>query len=229
MGHAITKWLRAVALAATMAGASHAVAEQQLNFSWPQNVGPLDPHHYALNQMFAQAMVYESLVAYAADGSIAPWLATGWDISGDGRVWLFYLRDDVRFTDGARFDAAAVAANFSRVMEDAAQHSWLELVNQLVSVVAVDELTVRFTLKDPYYPLLQELALARPVRFLSPAQLSVADGMRQPVGTGPWVLVESALGEYDFILALHQRVKIPELHSPAALVRFTLNLSRLRW
>ena len=37
------------------------------------------------------------------------------------------------------------------------------------------------------------------------------------------------LKRWNFILALHQRVKIPELHSPAALVRFTLNLSRLRW
>ena len=37
------------------------------------------------------------------------------------------------------------------------------------------------------------------------------------------------LRRWNFILALHQRVKIPELHSPAALVRFTLNLSRLRW
>ncbi|MEQ9243001.1 MAG: hypothetical protein RLO45_19435, partial [Roseovarius indicus] len=32
------------------------------------------------------------------------------------------------------------------------------------------------------------------------------------------------LRRWNFILALHQRVKIPELHSPAALVRFTLNL-----
>jgi hypothetical protein len=37
------------------------------------------------------------------------------------------------------------------------------------------------------------------------------------------------LKRWNFTLALHQHVKISELHSPAALVRFTRNLSRLRW
>ena len=36
------------------------------------------------------------------------------------------------------------------------------------------------------------------------------------------------LKRWNFTLALHQRVKFPDLHSPAALVRFTRNLSRLR-
>jgi len=34
------------------------------------------------------------------------------------------------------------------------------------------------------------------------------------------------LKRWNFTLALHQHA---QLHSPAALVRFTLNLSRLRW
>jgi nickel transport system substrate-binding protein len=35
------------------------------------NVGPLNPHLYTPNQMFAQSMVYEPLVKYQADGSAA--------------------------------------------------------------------------------------------------------------------------------------------------------------
>ena len=41
-------------------------------YSWTSNVGPLNPHLYSPNQMFAQAMVYEPLVRYDLDGRIKP-------------------------------------------------------------------------------------------------------------------------------------------------------------
>ena len=51
---------RAVAvLAACFLGPA---AAGSLTYSWPTNVGPLNPHLYAPNQMFAQASVYEPLV-----------------------------------------------------------------------------------------------------------------------------------------------------------------------
>ena len=43
-------------------------APYQLTTAWPVNVGPLNPHLYTPNQMFAQSMVYEPLVKYQADG-----------------------------------------------------------------------------------------------------------------------------------------------------------------
>src|SRR3954468_1857587 len=39
-------------------------------------------------------------------------LATGWNISGDGRQFTFDLRRDIRFTDGSPFDAADVVHTF---------------------------------------------------------------------------------------------------------------------
>lgn len=70
-------------------------APYQLTTAWPVNVGPLNPHLYTPNQMFAQSMVYEPLVKYQADGSVQPWLATRWRHSADGKTWWFTLRDDV--------------------------------------------------------------------------------------------------------------------------------------
>ncbi len=37
-------------------------AQHSLTTAWPVNVGPLNPHLYTPNQMFAQSMVYEPLV-----------------------------------------------------------------------------------------------------------------------------------------------------------------------
>ncbi|MGS3108000.1 ABC transporter substrate-binding protein, partial [Escherichia coli] len=84
-------------------------APYQLTTAWPVNVGPLNPHLYTPNQMFAQSMVYEPLVKYQADGSVQPWLATRWRHSADGKTWWFTLRDDVAFSNGEPFNAQAAA------------------------------------------------------------------------------------------------------------------------
>lgn len=180
-----------------------AIAQTRLDFSWPSNVGPLNPHLYSPNQMFAQAMVYEPLVRYRADGTVIPWLAESWEASGEGRVYTFRLRRDVTFSNGEPFDAAAVVANIDAALANRERHAWLELANQIRAVEATGSHTVRLTLKDAYYPLLQELALPRPFRFVAPSQFvdgGTVDGIAAPVGTGPWKLAETRLGERDLFV-----------------------------
>lgn len=199
----LTDRLRGLILAfafVSVAFVSGAHADPKLNFSWPVNVGPLNPHLYSPNQMFAQNMVYEPLVHYNADGTVGPWLAESWEASQDGRSYTFKLREDVKFSNGEVFDAAAVKANIDTVLQNRPRHNWLELVNQMVSAEVVGPYKVRINLKKPYYPLLQELSLPRPFRFIAPSQFKnggTADGIVAPIGTGPWKLTETKLGEHD--------------------------------
>ena len=39
-------------------------ASNEITTAWPVNVGPLNPHLYTPNQMYAHSMVYEPLVKY---------------------------------------------------------------------------------------------------------------------------------------------------------------------
>jgi nickel transport system substrate-binding protein len=192
--------LAATALALCLSAPVSAGA-QTLDFSWPLNVGPLNPHAYSPNQMFAQAMVYEPLVKYQADGKVAPWLAESWVVSADGLSFTFKLRPGVTFSNGEAFNAAAVVKNFDAILANSGNHDWLGLISALASVKAVDEMTVEMTVKEPYYPLLQELSLVRPVRFLAPAGFPASgdtgEEIAAPIGTGPWVLTETVLGQYD--------------------------------
>jgi nickel transport system substrate-binding protein len=180
------------------------VSSQTLDFSWPLNVGPLNPHSYSPNQMFAQAMLYEPLVKYQADGTLVPWLAESWETSPDGLAVTFKLRRGVTFSNGEPFNAAAVVKNFDTVLANAANHDWLGLISALDKVTALDDLTVQMTVKEPYYPLLQELSLVRPVRFLAPggfpASGDTGTGIAEPIGTGPWILSESVPGQYDVFI-----------------------------
>ncbi|MDN3020156.1 nickel ABC transporter substrate-binding protein [Paenibacillus sp. BSR1-1] len=166
-----------------------------LTFSWSGDIGDLNPHTYFPNQWFSQAMVYEPLVYYGEGGEIKPWLAESWEVSKDAKEYVFHLRKDVRFSDGSLFNAAIVKKNFDTVLANAPQHEWMELINQIKSTEVVDEYTFKLTLHKPYYPTLQELTYIRPLRFVGEAafpdsQNTFADGLKSPIGTGPWVLSE---------------------------------------
>lgn len=178
-------------------------ASDTLTTAWPVNVGSLNPHLYTPNQMFAQSMVYEPLVKYQADGTVRPWLATGWHHSDDGKTWIFTLRDGVTFSNGEPFNAEAAAENFRAVLDNRSRHAWLELVNQISEVKALSPNQLQITLKSAYYPFLQELALPRPFRFIAPSQFKnheTLNGIVAPIGTGPWVLQESRLNQYDVMV-----------------------------
>ncbi|MEQ0054036.1 nickel ABC transporter substrate-binding protein [Klebsiella sp. JN_Kp127] len=178
-------------------------AQHSLTTAWPVNVGPLNPHLYTPNQMFAQSMVYEPLVKYQADGSVQPWLATRWRHSADGKTWWFTLREDVTFSNGEPFNAQAAAANFQAVLANRQRHAWLELANQITDVRALSASELQLTLKSAYAPLLQELALPRPFRFIAPSQFidgGTANGIKAPIGTGPWRLASSQLNQRDVLV-----------------------------
>ncbi|SNS93718.1 nickel transport system substrate-binding protein [Anaerovirgula multivorans] len=174
--------------------------EKILTISWGQDMGELNPHMYSPNQMFAQDMVYESLVRYGEDGEIQPKLAEDWEISPDGKEYTFKLRKDVKFSDGSSFNAAIAKKNFDVVLSNAERHNWLELINQIEATEVVEEYTLKLVFKNPYYPALQELALIRPLRFLGEAGFpdngNTAEGIKQAIGTGPWVFSEEVKGEY---------------------------------
>ena len=78
----------------------------------------LDPH--AQNEGPTSALahqVMEPLVLRDMTGRIVPALATGWGRSeSDPNVWVFRLREGVRFHDGAEFDSEDAVFSFNRAM-----------------------------------------------------------------------------------------------------------------
>jgi peptide/nickel transport system substrate-binding protein len=58
-----------------------------------------------------QGLIYDTLTEVAADGTLRGELATDWQGSDDGRMWIFDLRQDVSFHDGRPMTARDVAAS----------------------------------------------------------------------------------------------------------------------
>ncbi|WP_342416004.1 nickel ABC transporter substrate-binding protein [Paenibacillus sp. FSL R10-2782] len=177
-----------------------AANEKSITLSWPRDIGTMNPHVYNPSQLFAQSMIYEPLVSYKQGGKLEPALAESWTISKDGKIYTFKLRKGVKFSDGTPFNAAIVKKNFDAVMKNEKTHSWLGVVGVLDKTEAVDDSTFRMTLKEPYYPVLQDLSVVRPFRFLGEAGFpddgDTSKGIKKPVGTGPWMLDEYKQDEY---------------------------------
>ena len=181
--------------AASEAGASE--GKEELVFVNYRDIRDLNPHLYA-GEMYAQEMLYETIVNITADG-YEGCLAESWDISDDGKTYTFHIRDGVKFSDGEVCDANAIKANFDAIIENKDRHTWLEMMNLLVGVSAPDDKTFVIELSEPYYPLLTELGVTRPFAMISPKAMkdgSTKDGVNAYIGTGPYVLTDFVTDEY---------------------------------
>ena len=95
-------WLGVLALVLLAAGCSQRQGDDEglAIFKYNESAGILTldpiyakdlPHIWACNQLF------NSLVAYDDQMNLVPMVAKSWDISEDGLVYTFHLRDDVLF------------------------------------------------------------------------------------------------------------------------------------
>src|SRR5699024_9544872 len=153
----------------------------------------LDPH---VGGNYPQALIstqyLEPLVGRDSEGEMQPWLATDWKVSEDGLTWDFTLAEDVTFTDGTPFDAAAVQANIEHLKDpDTASSTGYLAVEKVESVEAVDGTHVRFHLSEPDSALLESLSMPW-TAMESPA--GIERGMdancAAPIGTGPYAVDE---------------------------------------
>ena len=89
-------------------------SNSELVFVNYRDIRDLNPHLYA-GEMYAQSMLYDTLVSITDDG-YEGCLAESWEISEDGKIYTFKIREGVTFSDGAVCDANAILANFNAII-----------------------------------------------------------------------------------------------------------------
>ncbi|WP_186130978.1 ABC transporter substrate-binding protein [Burkholderia gladioli] len=188
------------ALAGAAAGAARAAPPDGGTLNWGVETEPTTLNPQLNGQAKAELILrasFESLLARRPDGSYVPWLASAYQVSPDGRTLRFTLREDVSFSDGRRLDAAAVAANFTKMRDPAycAQSPYCGIASRLVEARALDPRTVQLTLAEAYAPFLSfaaSLKLISPAAYASP---QLRAGGREVAGTGPFVLAAYRKGQ----------------------------------
>jgi peptide/nickel transport system substrate-binding protein len=164
---------------------------QNLRVGLQEDPDVLDPDQ---SRTFVGRIVYASLCDKLVDITpgleIVPMLATGWEWSGDGLTLTMKLREGVTFHDGTSFNAAAVVANIDR-SQNLPESRRKSEVKSITSTVAVDDMTVAFTVAKPDATLIAQFA-DRAGMMLSPtaATAAGADLGLNPVCSGPFKFKE---------------------------------------
>ncbi len=191
--------------------AADTLAQGRSNFIYvrPQEIVSLDPARITESQSgFIVRNVYSRLVDTSYDGAtVEPDLAESWDASDDGLVYTFHLRPGVLFHDGSELKASDVVYSMKRFLSmgegDASTYAPFLTPD---SAVALDDLTVQFTLTEPFSAFLQVMGYSRGPSILSQAwveSLATDDDpwaiqavATQAMGTGPYQFVEWIPNEY---------------------------------
>lgn len=152
----------------------------------PPHLDPTSAAAGAIDQVL-YSNVFEGLTRFASDGSIVPGLAESWEISSDGLIYTFGLRDGVTFHDGTFMDANDVKFSLERILAEDSANAQKALYTAISSVDVVDPLTVRLTLSEPNGNMLFNLAWGDAV-IVAPE--SIENIKQQPIGTGAFRFVE---------------------------------------
>lgn len=159
--------------------------------AWAQDPVGLDPHITSAYSSFqVLENVLDTLVTLDEEQNVVPSLAESWEVSDDGLVWTFHLRDGVMFSNGRALTADDVVYTYDRMLDPATGSGNAYLLAGVVDVAAVDDRTVTITLDEPNVALLGHLAVNKSVGII--ARESVDDGTinTQPIGTGPFVITD---------------------------------------
>ncbi len=148
---------------------------------------------------------YDRLVKYKVvngKGSteVEPMAAQSWSVSDDGLTWTFKIRKGIKFDDGTPLNAKAVKFSFERTLKIGKGPA--DNIGAIKTIAAVDDYTLRITLKSAFGPFLQTLAtdaacIVNPaiMKHEKDGDLAQAWLSQHTDGSGPFRLVEWKRGE----------------------------------
>ena len=154
----------------------------------------LDPHR-TVSESAGQPMhfMYDTLVVTDFDlATVKPHLATDWEVSEDGLVYTFNIRDDVKFHSGRPMTAEDVVWSFERWFCEEINSPSADRAGRVKEVRLIDDYTMEIEMEAPHAMLLI---------FLAQFEASILDremveeygddfGSAMTGGTGPYKFVE---------------------------------------
>ncbi|MCH0541441.1 ABC transporter substrate-binding protein [Streptomyces sp. MUM 203J] len=141
--------------------------------------------------------IFDGLLAHDPDGRLTPALATALpEVSPDGLTYTYTLRTGVTFSDGSPFTAEDVVFTYRTILDPKTNNPARTELDALKDVRADGDHTVVFTLKYPYAPFAERTVHAiAPARIAGGQDVNSGSFTAEPVGTGPYVLVDWSKGE----------------------------------
>jgi len=176
---------------------------QIFRYNESANISSLDPA-FAKDQamIWANLQIFNGLVQLDSSLNIKPSIAKSWEISDDGLVYTFILRDDVCFHEHSLFKgkkrkviAKDFEYSFNRILDEkvASPGAWifnlvkLDALKKKYSFKAINDSTFKIELKEAFSPFLGLLTM--PYASVVPKEIVEhygEDFRKNPIGTGPF-------------------------------------------
>ena len=191
----------AVAQGASAASPSASPEGAVFHVGWMQEPDSINPWLGALVESYQiHHLNYDYLVGYdPKDFSPRPEIATSWEVSPDGKLWTFKIREGVMWSDGEPLTADDVAFtyNFNVQNQIGLYYAYWQGIEK---AVAVDPTTVEIYCTTPKANMLSNIVPIIPEHVWSkiPAKKATTTFENPPtiVGSGPFQVVEWQRGKF---------------------------------
>ena len=142
--------------------------------------------------------MFTGLVRINQGGQTEPAIAESWDISADGKTYIFQLRKDVRWSDGSFITAHDFVRSFERLKAPETGSSQAALYKDIIGfgatskqplgVTAVNDYTLSIKLSNPFPYLLHILARPAAAPFSINAFQKYGDNWAHYISSGAYIL-----------------------------------------
>jgi peptide/nickel transport system substrate-binding protein len=188
-----------------------------------------------INPILTHSSISASLKEILFDGLIKlnekmepyPHLALSWENSTDGLTWIFRLRKDVKFHDGAELTAEDVKFTLDKIQDPSINSPYITMFKSFKSVNVKDRYTVEIGLKNPSpsLPFYLDVGIL-PKHLLVGKDLRKAEYNYHPIGTGPFKM--GIWSKDEIILKANEDYFKGRPHLNQVIVRFFKN-QRMAW
>lgn len=133
--------------------------------------------------------VFEGLVTLDYEQKPVGALAESWKVSGDGLIWTFSIRKNVKFQDNSNLTSEDVEYTISAIMNTSVDTIYKKNVENIATAATTDRFTIKIVLKTPYsftpelmtFPIISKHAYSAGDFY---AMSTLANN--NPIGTGPY-------------------------------------------
>lgn len=135
------------------------------------------------------ALIFSGLMRSDGKGGLAPNLAEKFNISEDGLSYTFFLKKDAVWQDGEKLTSKDIEFTIQTAKKPAIK-SPVRANWEGVETEVIDDYTIRFWLKRPYAPFIENTTLGILPKHIwkdaEPEQFAFSEINRNPIGSGPY-------------------------------------------
>jgi peptide/nickel transport system substrate-binding protein len=138
------------------------------------------------NSVESSHAINDPLVRIAADGSLAPGIASKWTSNSDATQWTFSIRSGAKFSDGSPITADDAVWTYTTILGNDKSLNRPNISPYIASVSKVSDTEVQFVLKAPFAAWPRQTSLITIVPQKAYQALGPTVFQSKPVGSGAY-------------------------------------------